>query len=117
MASSLTQAGVAGGRVDQRHLRLSASVVASSASRRPLGRAAGRWHVLTTTYSVLPSADSAGAQLVAGLTRLASPVTAAAATQVAAAVGADARDAAAEPAGLGAVDDPKPKKTLPARRR
>src|SRR5688572_269591 len=44
-----------------------ASVAASSASSRPLGRTPAGGTLLTTTYSVLPSFDSAGAALVAVL--------------------------------------------------
>src|SRR5262245_20674670 len=82
VALSLTQAGApVAGSVNATCV-FNANVVASSATRRPVARVLTGGTLLNTTYSVLPSADSTGAQLVAVFTRVGMPVTRSARTKV-----------------------------------
>ena len=91
-----------------------ANVVASSAARCPLARPLTGTAVLNTTYSVAPSSDSAGAQLVCGLTRLVLPVAALAVTwRIVPSAPMRAMPPPEGPPGVRAVMV-KPKKTLPA---
>ena len=69
--------------------------------------------ILTTTYSVSPSGDSAGAQFMAGLVTLASWLSSLAARQSAAPSGAMRTKPLERPAGLPALAM-NPKERLPA---
>src|SRR5688500_1685270 len=92
-----------------------ASVVASRRSSRPLGRTPVGGTLFTTTYSVLPSFDSAGAALVAVLVGPAPGGNAAATVTCDIAPFAPMRTMPPppKPAGLAPVTT-KPKWTLPA---